>query len=764
MENNTKALPIVQDEIRISDYIRIIIRFRYLVILIFVIAISITVYVTMRKPKIYSATTRILIEDQKGKTDLMFLSTPGLSKTTINNYMEIMRSKPLATLAWEIMKRDPNWQLFPMNQDTHPEGRIITGMKVESKRDTDILTISFSSTSPQEAMTAVNAIAEAQQQLITQHARLEFTTIREFLETQLDAISRRLQISENDLRDFKNKNRLAELSQETTKLIEKATEIESAYETAMTDKAIKLKTLEYLNAQLVKQDSLVVDISNITKTSYIEELRRQIVEKQAMVTSLVSKIDYSDSHRQIQMLEIELQDLKAKLDNEIQKLVRRATTNDPLASRSDIISRILSTSIDLEMANAKLEGLTQTKELYDERIITLPDTELELARIVRNVRLDEKIHSMMMEKYEDAKIAEQAKVGNVRILDTAGLPFTPISPKVTRDLLVGIVFGLALGIGAAFFVHSLDTKLRTLEDMENYVKLPVAGTIPLITESESRIEEYNRLIEHAEGENRDQLMKSMHFIMMQLVSHYAPKSPIAEAYRTLRTNIVSRKPAGSTTILITSAGPKEGKSTTAVNLAVTMAQMNNRVVLVDMDMRRPMIHTKFGIDKERGSSDYLIDPEIKLTEVTKPSGILNLDLITSGFVPPNPSELIASKRLDTMLEELKTHYDCILFDSPPIIAVTDALILTKKLDLTFIVVRAGFTEKGIVKRTKELMENIDAKIDGIIVNSIYAQSYYSKRSYYYYHYYYYYYYYGDEVPTKQKKGASRFLRKNQPFS
>ncbi|HOH47718.1 MAG TPA: polysaccharide biosynthesis tyrosine autokinase, partial [Candidatus Cloacimonadota bacterium] len=300
-------------------------------------------------------------------------------------------------------------------------------------------------------------------------------------------------------------------------------------------------------------------------------------------------------------------------------------------------------------------------------------------------------------------------------------------------ILVGIILGLGLGIGAAFLLHSLDTKIRNMDDMESIVRLPIVGTIPIIQESETRIDEFNELIKQAEGENKERLIKSMHFVMMQLVSHYAPKSPIAESYRTLRTNILAKKPGGSTTMLVTSSGPKEGKSTTIVNLAITLSQMNAKVILLDMDMRRPMIHNKFGIEKENGVSDYLIDPDVSLDQVIKPSGIANLDLVTSGFVPPNPSELIASVRTDMLISSLRDRYDYILFDTPPVIAVTDALILTKKVDMTFVVVRIGQTEKGIIRRTKELMENIDAKIDGVVVNGIEVQKYYSKQNYYYYY-------------------------------
>ena len=168
-------------------------------------------------------------------------------------------------LAWEIMKKYPDWDTFPASQAADPASTL-GRMKVESKRETDVLTISFESTNPTEAMAAVNSIAEAIQQQNTQYARLEFTTIREFLETQLDAISRRLQSSENDLREFKNLNKLTQLSEETNKLIEQTSEVEAEYEAALTDQAVKAKSLDLLNRQLQEQDSLLVNVDNIIKT------------------------------------------------------------------------------------------------------------------------------------------------------------------------------------------------------------------------------------------------------------------------------------------------------------------------------------------------------------------------------------------------------------------------------------------------------------------------------------------------------------------
>jgi len=304
MENQNTPLPI-QDEIKLSDYLRIILQYRYLVILVFTLVLVATIFYTARQPKIYSASARILLEDAKSNSDLMFLATPGVGKNSLNNQIELIRSKPIMSLAWDIMKKYPDWDTFPANASANPAGTL-GRMKVESKRETDILTISFESTNQTEAMAAGNSISEAIQQQNTQYARLEFTTIREFLETQLDAISRRLQSSENDLREFKNLNKLTELTAETAKLIEQSSEVEAQYEAALTEQAVNAKSLDMLNRQLREQDSLLVDVNNILKAPYINELRKQIVETNTLITKLVTKNEYPMEHPQILLLRREM--------------------------------------------------------------------------------------------------------------------------------------------------------------------------------------------------------------------------------------------------------------------------------------------------------------------------------------------------------------------------------------------------------------------------------------------------------------------------
>jgi len=277
-----------EDEIRLSDYLRIVNQYRYLVVVIFVLVLGFTILYTAKSPKIYSTSAKILLEDTQGKNNLMLVATPGIGTTSINNQIEIIKSSPVAAIAWQIIQKYKDSDTFPIRSSSNPIARIRSSMRVESKRETEILTIAYSSSNPVEAMAAANSIAEAVQQQNTQFSRLEFTNIREFLESQLDAITRRLQTSEEDLRAFKIESGMTELSEETRSLIEKSAESESAYETSRTDAMVKQRTLNFLNKQLQQQDTLVTNINNILSTPYINELRKQI----SRYTSHDNKISY----------------------------------------------------------------------------------------------------------------------------------------------------------------------------------------------------------------------------------------------------------------------------------------------------------------------------------------------------------------------------------------------------------------------------------------------------------------------------------------
>lgn len=833
MENNNsnyehKSSNIFEDEIKISDYLAIIYRFKFLVFFIFAIVAVGSYYYTSKQPKIYSAGGRILLEDSKSSTEMLMLGSMGTSKTSLNNNIQIIQSTPVMVSAAEKLVQSPNFSQFSLPSSNIAKSsplyeryiRSIAGairgrFKIESIRETDVLTLSYESESPAECAEAINALEMAFQDETTKYARLEFTQIREFLEERVKETKSFLENAEQQLRDFKKENQISELSPTSQKLVEQAGTFEADMHTAMTDSLLKATEIDILKRKIMSQNLILnelyiqdrvlarayddsttsdignmgdlaisqnlfedevdedflltnenkeeekaketISIDNILNNTLINNLISEIVAKERYLIVLSSKSNYQQDHPELLNLNSELSNLKRELKAKITETVRVNTLQDPFSYRSQLIERLANVESEYEIVSSKLIGLRETVEYYQKELSRLPDQELELSKLTRDKLFNEKIHTIITEKYEDAKIAEISQIGNVRILEVAGVPTNPIKPKKMMNYLIGVILGLGLGIGSAFLAHSLDTKLRTIEDIEGQVKSPIFGTIPHIDAPVGELDELNNMIDHASDEQKSKLQRSLIHISGQLISHYSPKSPTSESYRSLRTNIIANKKPGSMTLLVTSSAPKEGKSTTSSNLAITLAQMNNKVVIVDIDMRRPTIHTKFGLTKDNGSSDYLIDDTLLVGDVVKNSGIPNLDVITSGFIPPNPSELLSSERMDQFIRELESIYDYVLFDSPPIIAVTDAIIMSKKVDKLLLVLRVGYTEKAVLARANEILKNVDKKVDGFIVNGIRIQKYYNRHKYYYY---YYYYYYGQDESKKKSRNLFGFLRKN----
>ncbi|MDD3051543.1 MAG: polysaccharide biosynthesis tyrosine autokinase [Candidatus Cloacimonetes bacterium] len=742
-----------ESEIKLSDYFRIMFHFKWLIISIFILFVAGTIVYTARSPRIYKASTKVILEDKKND---MFYMTPGFGSYSLNNNIEILKSRPVMQIALDLLQQNEKSLEFPIMESGGPLGTLISGIQVETKRETDILTISFESTSPDEAAAVCNATAQALIEQNRSFARMELTRAREFLGEQVESISARLRNAEEDLRLYKLQQGISLLSEETKQLIEKSSDLEAALQVAETDLSIKNEHLFFLQRELGKQDSLLSDINTVLSSPLLDQMRNKIVELESRYTSLLTRREYTEDHPELLNLKKEIEEGKSRLNKTITNMIQvKEGSSDPLAYRGDLIQKIALARIEQNVATSKVEGLKKALIDYNRKITLLPDTELALARLQRNYSINEKLHSLLVEKYEDSKIAEQAKMGNVRLVEEAIVPGKPVKPKKMMNLMVGLVLGLGVGIGTAFLLHSLDTKIRTMDDMENYVKLPVIGTIPRIKSSSQDYEEIDKLIKATEDKKeRDLLEQKKSQIAAKLIANYAPKSPVAEAYRILRTNLIAKRKNNSHfSVLVTSSGPKEGKSTTISNLAITLAQMDSKVILVDLDLRRPMAHNIFGLEKENGISDYILN-NAKREDIIKSSGIRNLDIITSGFIPPYPSEILASEKMGNFIEELKQTYSYVLIDTPPIIAVTDALILGRLVDQLVLVISIDFTDRDIIKRTKEMLKNIDIEISGVIANGIDVHKYYSGYSYYYY----YYYYYSDEKNNGKRK------RKNKPLS
>ncbi len=415
---------------------------------------------------------------------------------------------------------------------------------------------------------------------------------------------------------------------------------------------------------------------------------------------------------------------------------RELSSSDPLTYSQELVDKILTLEIEIQSLSAKTEALKNIVDDYSANLNTLPEKSLKLASLERNAKVGENIFLMLKEKYEESKINEAGQIGNVRIIDKALPPEDPIKPKKKINLLLGALLGLGFGLGMAFFVERLDNSLKSIEDVEA-TGLSILGSIPLIKSSK------DKKSKKEEEKSEDYQVKK---ITSNLVTHFEPKSPISEAYRTFRTNLqFARLDSPLKTILVTSSGPSEGKSTTVANLAITMSQMGTKTILIDSDLRRPVLHSIFNLQRAPGLTNYLAG-NVPWKEIVQETPIENLSLLTCGVLPPNPSELLGSKKMRMLLEELKEKYDMILFDSPPVIAVTDAAVLSTLLDGVVLVSSSGSTSREALSRAITLLENVKGRLIGGVLNKIKVESVYGS-----YHYYYYYHYYGGTKQKRKKK-------------
>jgi len=330
---------------------------------------------------------------------------------------------------------------------------------------------------------------------------------------------------------------------------------------------------------------------------------------------------------------------------------------------------------------------------------------------------------------ESARIKEAQKISEIKIIDQAIPPLNPKGiPKVAYTFL-GFIVGLIGGIGLAFFMEYIDDSVQTIETIEEKLKLPVYGVIPEIKLQRKVRRKTNGL-------------KEKFSMKEKLITHYEQRSPITEAYRSLRTNIqfcgVEEK---NKIFLFTSSLKGEGKTTTVANISINTAQLGNKTLLIDADLINPMICSIFGKGKELGLSNYL-GGSAHLNKIIIPSGIENLDIIPSGSIPPNSSELLSSKRLSELLNNVKKDYDFIFFDAPPVLAVTDATILSSKVHGVFLTIKGGQTSKRICLRAITLLKNVNANIIGAVLNKVKIEGRHG--------YEYYYQYYSGEKKRKKK--------------
>ncbi len=643
-------------------------------------------------------TSRTLAEKVARKLNLAERLQDGREDSNQKNIFRMF--KDFITLRWIFSKESSSVQdespLNIMMPEKNPNEiyafRVLGGLKVLPVEETRLVRLGYVSSNPVLAADIVNGVAE---EFINYSVEMRYEVTQqtsEFLSEQIAQLRTELSAKERELQKYGEEKKLLYLDDQESSVVSKFGDLDSAFTQAQIDR-IRAEA-SYRELRDISLDSLPQYISN----PVIQNLKTEYTQ---LLSSYDEKLKvFKPSYPEMVGMRARLESLESQITNEISK-AREAALSDYRAA----LNKEKSLSELLETQRQDVVKTNNNAILYNSLRI-----EVENKRALLNSLVSRQNETLVSARLRGLKSS------NIKIIDRALVPGAPFSPNTSRNLALALLLGLFVGAGAAFFIDYLDNTVKGPEDADRIVDLPSLGVIPLISlDGKRRTQGYSAYSYSYGSEENKETPKIRQF---ELINHYYPKLSVSEDYRTLRTSIMfSHADEEPRAIAFSSAFPQEGKTSTLVNTGVSFAQLEKKIVLIDADMRKPRLHKIFNIRNLTGLSSYLTGKE-GTAEILQQSTLENIWVIPSGPHPPNPAELLESKRMKQLVRELKQQFDFILLDTPPVMAVVDAVIVSAAVDGTVVVLKVNKTTRKALAGTVQALNKSKAEIIGIVYNEM----------------------------------------------
>jgi tyrosine-protein kinase Etk/Wzc len=766
-----------------TDYIRLLWKGKWILGACVAVSALLTAYYTYSLPFVYESSLQIAVnegEDQPVfqqpvwyrnrdrvlKNELQFMTSGPVYNATA---LALIRREKLDTsvdrtsdslvplyaaakVALAAKLHGANQLVQIQKLSTHMAASIERMISITPSKDADVITITTRSGDPREAALIANTYAEVYRDVSRQNNQERVRNIEGFISGRLDTTKGLLDDTEQELTAFLKQNGIAGDKLEGGDLAEQETQ----FKTSLSGVQIEINTIEqHLAAtrkQLAEIEPTFASEMALALPDAISGLTQRLAREEAALTKLLSDNPKRGSEVWYQGLlaakRKTVTDLRAELNRKVEQFKTSKLGSLPGASEQGaggptaplmaLKGRIFEDEIQLNTLRAKRAAIESALAEVRGEMATFPEKSVRLEQLDRTRGSLEEIYKELESRNIKMVIDKQAIMSNVRIISPAPVDTNPISPNRRSNMILGTILGLGLGVGIVLLIAYADTTVHSPDELSDK-GFTVLAAIPAIESFGGR-----SLRRPSDGE------RIAGTLSPHLVSYSAPDSPITEAYRSLRTAIQFASIVEPIRmLLVTSSLPQEGKSTTSANLAIVMANSGLRTLLVDCDLRRPIAHANFGLPKEPGLVNALIG-DVAIEEAIRPSGVQNLDVLSSGSIPPNPSELLGSRRMTDLLARLREEYDLVLIDSPPVGVVTDGVVLSTKVDATVTVVRAHRTRMEFLERTNEEISRVGGPLLGIVLNEFDASQSYGS-SYKYYKYYKYYGYYGHKEGPRERR-------------
>jgi polysaccharide biosynthesis transport protein len=585
-------------------------------------------------------------------------------------------------------------------------GVISGGLRAEQVKETRTLKVTYTHTNPSVAAAVANGVARAFIDQTFENKTERFTKASAWLDTTTRELRARFERAEQAMADYTRTHNIFSADGKETLTTDKMAKLHEHATRAETERMIKQSLYEEVKAGRGAQ--LPAMFSDLK----LNALQTKLEEQQAIYDKLALKFGPDNP------LIIEAKQQLASLQKQIE--TNRHALEEKLKSEYEVAARdeqALKAALNLSKGDA-------VQQNQDAIQFNLLKQEVDTAQA---------LYKDFLQKTSQAQVEVAQQHNNLRLIQPAKVPGSPVGPARFRMIMFAFFLSLAGGIGLAYGLEFLDNTIKTVEDVGRYMRLPALGIIPaLASTNPSKLGKGKKGRKLAGSSSIQEV--ALRGYDMERLKVLETRSTAAEAYRVVRTSmLLSAAGSPPKTILVTSGQPGEGKTTTAVNTAISLAQLGASVLIIDCDMRKPSAHKIFGLDNMQGLSTYL-SRDIKVESLIHELQIPNLSLLTSGAIPPNPAELISSERMKNLLHELGERYDHILIDSPPLINVTDPVILSTMVDGVILVVHGGKSTRGVAQRARQDLVSVGAKIFGVVLNNVDMRR-EGYNEYYYYRYY-----------------------------
>jgi capsular exopolysaccharide synthesis family protein len=582
-------------------------------------------------------------------------------------------------------------------------------VSVEQLRDSRLAVVRYRDADPGRAQRVLTLLVETYAENNLDDAVNQMNMAADWLGGQVDSLKKQLESSEMALHDYKKQKNILSVSMDdqSNMLRGEMQQLNAALTTVET----RRQQIAARRSELLKinpQEPANVPATELLNSSLLQQLRVQYLDAVSERAVLVSSGKGID-HPLVRSADAKIDSARVALMAEV---------------------RNVQGAIDHEfnVASQEMGGLRSLLEEAKQRALDLNLLEIEFNRLRRSKDDNEKLYGVVTERSKENDLTRMLRINNIRVADRPQVPKRPVSPNVPLNIASGIAIGLALGLAAAIGREQFDRSIKSPDDVEHELGLTFLGLLPSVEGSQGGSPTYS-----SGRKRRRRPQDQAPAGKPELIVHEHPTSGLAEAARALRTNILFMSPDQQfRTLLVTSAAPAEGKTTVACCIAIAMAQAGRRVALLDCDMRRPRVHRVFGKSNDLGVTTALLDFST-IDDVIRDTPIPNLSVITTGPLPPNPAEILHSDTFGKLLRLLSERFDHIVIDSPPVAPVTDAAVLSTRVDATILVVRAFTTSKDLARRAVRSLRDVGIRNVGTVLNAVDL----GRRQYGYYEYYYY---------------------------